>query len=729
MKQHRYLAALLIGFIKGLLIATVIVANYFPFAEQYLNESTISFQKSKAASLSSEFGVNGAVSSLQSDSAKQSAVSKIVSGGFGWNRTEFTYATTTDFTPYDSAINKTGASSIKTLGLLSYPNSGLTHDQWKSFVGSVVGHYGSSISAWEIMNEADVYLSASDYTSYLKEAYDIIKANNSSATIVLSGITSRIEATDFWNGVAAAGGWSYFDEIGLHIYHSGNPEKVNFGGGDLVGEIDRVVGNINKNGGGKNIWITEIGYKSAVEGNENQANWLARTLAMAKSVSRVSKLFIYRLYDGGSDSYGLLNSDLSEKTSFGRVRDTVSALSGKSSGTKLSPQQKTTLDNFDAVSSKWKTDASSNSTTTLTSDTGYSGNGMKIGYNFSADSAYSVVEQNIAISGTPTALSAWFYGDDTKNIWKFRFKDKNGETFQTDLGSISSGWSYKQFSIGTDTAWVSWGGDGKIDFPISFNSFVIDRMSGGSASANGIVDELTAITGSADLYAYLYGSTVGYWKASGTDNAALCGSSRNFSEVPQYVENANCSETPVASVSEGQSSTISSTVTKRVATTVIPKVLADKSKSYVRLDGNSIIADGVQTYKIVVGLKDSSDKFILGRAPSILLSGGQTSLKDAVQIGNEWVAEVSSTEPGEKTALIKLDTVEIGSLKMAFASIPVSVTTSTIPKTIAISEAEKEVAKTGNFNIYIYVTFGVSIGVGLIALILKIRNIALLKHL
>ena len=735
MKKHRYLLSVGVGLVKGLLVATIIVINSLPYESTVVDQLNM-VTKTKAASLSSEFGVNGAVSSLQGDSTKQSAVNKMASGGFGWTRDEFNYSDTIDFTPYDAAHNLANVSGIKTLGLLSYPGSGKTHDQWKSFVSSVVTHYGSGISAWEIMNEADVYLSASDYTVYLKEAYDIIKANNSGATIVLSGLTSRIEATDFWNGVAVAGGWGYFDNIGLHIYHNGSPEKVNFGGGDLVGEIDRVVGNINKNGGGKNIWITEIGYKSSVDGDENQSNWLARTLAMAKSVSKVSKLFIYRLYDNG-DGYGLLNSDLIEKTAFGRVKDTISALSGQSSGTKLSPQQRTTLDNFDSVSSKWDTKPSSNSATTLSLVTGYKGNGMKIEYNFSADSAYSIAEQTITVSGNPTALSAWFYGDNTKNIWKFRFKDKNGETFQTDLGSISSGWSYKQFSIGTDTAWVSWDGNGVIDFPISFNAFVADRQSGGTASASGIVDELTAIIGSADLYAYQYGTMIGYWKASGSDTATLCGASRIFTEVPQYIDNVDCSETPVATVAQGQSSTKSSSsptsspVKKTTnPTTSIPKVVADKTKSYIRLDGSNIVADGTSTYKIVIGIKDANDKFISGKVPSITLTSGQATIKNVLLIGPEWLAEVTSTEAGEKSVLITSDSIELGTLKIIFIAVPIPVITETPEATpsATISTATGN-ASLKESNPLVYSMVGIGSGIVILIIGLLLRRFILIKSL
>ncbi|GEM_PF-1664211 len=658
---HRYFGSTVIGFVVGTLVALILTFNAYPFELQPTPYQAMSIFASGA----SEFGVVGAVPSLSSDSSKQAAIDKISGAGFGWMRHEFTYANPVDFTPYDAANSKAKAAGIKTLALLAYPGADKSHDEWKAFVTSVVGHYGADVAAWEIMNEADNYLSASDYVTYLQEARDIIKGINSGAKIVATGITSRQQATSFWDGIASAGGWGMFDAIGLHVYHSGNPEKVNFGGGDLVGELDRVVGNINKNGGGKTIWITEMGYRSTSEGEQGQANYLARALLMSRSVSSVERIFIYRLWDG--DAYGLLTSSLAEKPSYGRVKSVIENISGKGSGSKLSPQTKSTLDNFDAVSSKWDTTPTSNGSTALSTTTGYSGNGMKISYNFTADAAYAVAEQNIPISGTPSAIAVWINGDNTINVWKFRFKDKNGETFQTDLGSIASGWSYKQFSIGTDTAFTSWGGDGNIDFPIAFNAIVIDRQ-GGAASASGVVDELVAITGSADLYAYLFGSTVAWWKASGTDTATLCGSSREFREDPQYAGNVNCGDTPTATTAQGASSTTAKKKSTTTTKTVVAKVAIDKTKSYIRLDGQNVIADDKSTFRMVVGLRSADDKAITDRKPEILMSGGQSTLRDSILVGPEWITEVSSNQPGQRIATIKADGVDLGELKMEFVA-------------------------------------------------------------
>ncbi len=527
----------------------------------------------QAAALSDTFGIIGAVPSLGGDAAKQQATDMIVNLGMGWTRQEFTYQNPMDFSAYDAASVKLKSRSIQTLGLLVYPGVDRTHDDWKSYVQSVVGHF-SDIPAWEIMNEADNYLSGADYTVYLREARDIIKTLNPSATIVLSGITSRVETPNFWHGVAAAGGWTLFDIAGLHVYHAGNPEKVNFGGGDLLAEYDRAIGALRKNGGGKKIWITEMGYEASDMGNENQANWLVRALVMTRSVSIVEKIFIYRLYDDSRATYGLAGADLTTRPAFDRIKELISQIGTRGVATRLYPTNTVVLDAYDRVNG-WKTDATTNGSLVLSGVDGHNGQAMKLNYDFSNDKAYAVAQKSIPIIGQPQALAAWIYGDDSGNVWKLRFKDARGETFQTDLGTTTAGWSYKQFVIGQDVAYVSWDGDGKVDYPISFDSFVVDRQ-GGSASASGLVDDLIAINSDADLYSFLFGDLVAYWKATGSTTSVLCGASRHFGEIPAYVNAVSCSDTPKTAVTAAP---------KAAAATAAPKsakLVVDKSKSTSR---------------------------------------------------------------------------------------------------------------------------------------------------
>jgi hypothetical protein len=611
-----------------------------------------------AHALSSEFGVVGAVPSFASDSAKQTAVDKIAELGAGWMRHEFRIDMPIDFTPYDAANNKAKAKGIKTLGLLLFTGSDRGHDGWKAYVQSVVSHYGSDITAWEIMNEPDNYLSGADYTAYLKEARDIIRSINPSATIVLGGITSRVETPNFWNAVAAAGGWDAFDVAGLHVYHSGNPEKVNFGGGDLLAEYDRAVTALKKNGGGKKIWITETGYTAAGNGNDNQANWLARTLIMSRAVPSIEKIFVYRLADDSQATYGLMGADFSNRPAFDRIKEVISQLNGKGIGSRLYPQDKKILDTLDSASG-WKADATTNGSLGLGSVAGKVGNALEMKYSFNADQAYTVAQKPIPVEGTPQALAAWIYGDDTKNVWKYRFKDAKGETFQDDLGTIGAEWIYKQFTIGSDTAYVSWDGDGKIDYPISFNSFVIDRQSS-DASGVGKVDELTAIYGGADLFAFQFGDFISYWKVSGTGSGTLCGEKRDFAEAPRYAGGVNCSDTPK----------ISAPAVTATPKTAAAKVTVDKAKSVVRIDGANVPADGQSTYRIVMLLKDANDNLIKNQKPVVKAQANPESLtiSDPTLVGNEWWVTVASKAAGNRIVTLTVGSVQLADQTLVYGA-------------------------------------------------------------
>lgn len=296
---------------------------------------------------------------------------------------------------------------------------------------------------------------------------------------------------------------------------------------------------------------------------------------------------------------------------------------------------------------------------------------MKMAYNFNANQAYAVAERALPIDGTPSALAIWIKGDNTGNIWKFRFKDKNGETFQTDLGPIADSWTYKQFTLGADSAIVSWDGNGVIDYPISFNAVVLDRQSG-SASGEGVIDDIVAITGGADLFAYQFGDTVAYWKVSGSGSAVLCGASRDFKEEPSYASGVSCTDTPKT---DSSSSTTTAKASPKSKASLVAKVAVDAAKSVYRVDGSDIVADGKATYRIVVQLKDASGKLLKDRKPQIILTGDPLygTLTDPVLVGDEWFIYLSSTQPGERILEIKSDGILLKTISAVFVAVPTPV--------------------------------------------------------
>lgn len=271
---------------------------------------------SVAAAGRSDVGVVTFISSLPKSSAKETAVEKAQGAGFSWAREEYTYSADMNWSPYDGAYSRLKGAGFRILGLLTYPEGG-SHEAWKKYVDEVVDHY-PGVAAWEIMNEADNYLSAADYTVYLKEAYDIIKSKGS-ATVVCSGLTARWEVYPFWDGVASAGGWGSFDAVGLHMFHDGPPGEDSYNNGTLSQEVQQVIDSINKNGGGKGIWVTEFGFDSNSYGLENQSNWMIEGLNIVSGFGEVERIFIYRLYDRDT-AHGLVTADFSEKPVYAAVK-------------------------------------------------------------------------------------------------------------------------------------------------------------------------------------------------------------------------------------------------------------------------------------------------------------------------------------------------------------------------------------------------------------------------
>jgi len=377
-----------------------------------------------------------------------------------------------------------------------------------SAVLSACSRYSGKTAGYEIFNEADNYISGGDYTPYLVRSYDKIKAVDSGAKVVVSGLTARSEATNFWNGIYSAGGWDKFDALGLHPYRDTAPETVAFNTGDFVTSINIAANWLRSKGSGKKIWLTEFGVKSSTVGETNQAYYLARSYFMAKSVSEVEKIMMYRYRDQSSGDYGMVSSSGARKPLYDLYKNTIRQFDSSGTAERLYIYDKTTINSFDSTSG-FDTTPSSNGSVNLSGASGYSGNGLKFDYNFNASNSYVVAEKPTNISGTPVGLGIWAKGPITSSVLKLRIKDNNNETFQFDLGKVGSDWEFFKFDYNGDVAKTSWGGNGTIDYPIKFNAIVYDAQNG-DRSGTLYLDELVSIAEGADLYAYKLGSKLVY---------------------------------------------------------------------------------------------------------------------------------------------------------------------------------------------------------------------------
>lgn len=104
----------------------------------------------------------------------------------------------------------------------------------------------------------------------------------------------------------------------------------------------------------------------------------------------------------------------------------------------------------------------------------------------------------------------------------------------------------------------------------------------------------------------------------------------------------------------------------------VPRALLDAridtTKSYVKVDGNHVVADGKSAFKIVVGIKDNNGAFITNMMPKALFSQADITKGDTVLIGNEWFIGVRATKPGTYLAKVTVGDVSLADASLSFLS-------------------------------------------------------------
>jgi hypothetical protein len=154
------------------------------------------------------------------------------------------------------------------------------------------------------------------YAKLLKVAYGEIKRGNPDAFVV--GICTAGIDEDFIHSVLAHGTYDSMDVLSIHPYcHPKSPEQA-----QIFEKMDRLHKSLKKYGKPKDIWLTEIGYPTNLDGGipENtQAEFLARTYLLALSVPYIKTVFWYWFGPDGPDAswaedrFGIWHPDYSPK--------------------------------------------------------------------------------------------------------------------------------------------------------------------------------------------------------------------------------------------------------------------------------------------------------------------------------------------------------------------------------------------------------------------------------
>ncbi|MEI7770250.1 MAG: hypothetical protein WCI67_09695, partial [Chloroflexales bacterium] len=200
------------------------------------------------------------------------------------------------------------------------------------------------VAAWEIWNEPDIdgtwlpHADAGAYAQMLRLAHDAIKQADPTA-MVLNGGAYTFDAVGqggFMDRVVQLAGWDSFDVLSIHpwlIDHApDDPSLINVREGfdvTLTGRIALAKRWAAARGGGKPIWITEMGWSTCggscapqfAKSEDEQASYLVRSLALAAAagVEHVSYFQLEDKFGGAQQPWGpaaILRDDLSPKPAY-----------------------------------------------------------------------------------------------------------------------------------------------------------------------------------------------------------------------------------------------------------------------------------------------------------------------------------------------------------------------------------------------------------------------------
>ncbi|MCL4505423.1 MAG: protein kinase [Chloroflexi bacterium] len=125
----------------------------------------------------------------------------------------------------------------------------------------------------------------------------------------------------------------------------------------------------------------------------------------------------------------------------------------------------------------------------------------KLTYNIPAvDSAFVVFLNSVSLSGQPTGLVAWVYGDGSGHFLNTWIADGSGQVRQYSFGRIyHTGWQQMVAWFDDTRPWpnsyISGPNNGKLSYPYTFKAFVLDAAPHGVATKGAIyIDEVYLTT-------------------------------------------------------------------------------------------------------------------------------------------------------------------------------------------------------------------------------------------
>ena len=496
-----------------------------------------------AQAVASPFGVNSHVATRYGVYKRQHVPLDMIAGhNVSWIREEFRWDVIQpapdrwDWGFNDEMVEQATGRGLSILGLLAYgvgwasPGSGARGrqlawtlpgdlDAYRAYVYTVVSRYRGKVRAWEVWNEPNhpafwhPQPNAGEYATLLRVAAGAIRDADPGAKVVLGGVSGSDIA--YLEQVVAAAGWNAFDILAAHPYVAPkSPER-----GHLAnGEIAKLRAFVSRHGADKPIWLTEIGWPTSTPGRwgvgdlGTQADYLVRGMIAASTTPGVERVFWYNWRDDGDDpgndenKFGLVSSDwATPKPAATALRTLTQRLDNATFVQRLDLMagNRAVLNDFEGDQQWHAWGDGATGGVELSAEQRRTGNASgKVSFGFFNSGKAYIDFQNIREApGQPRRLGVWVHGDSSGHLIWATFRDANGEYFRVFLCAIGPGWQNCESAL-ADAEYSD--GDGVVQFPIRFQSLIVDNEPDGTNGGGTIYLDDLYVEDGPEMHGYRY---------------------------------------------------------------------------------------------------------------------------------------------------------------------------------------------------------------------------------
>jgi hypothetical protein len=171
-------------------------------------------------------------------------------------------------------------------------------------------HYEWNIDEATGSNQTSYAASVRRYVEHLKDAYEVVKANDPAATVLFGGLSEwRVER--YMDVLVTTDAYRYFDVMAFHPYGY-NPDRALSRFNSFESKM-----NLNPNFEVKPIRVTEMGFNTSwsnkagfVTSEQTKADYLGQTLPRLRDAGAQPPIFWYTLHENDSaPGYGLTIKD------------------------------------------------------------------------------------------------------------------------------------------------------------------------------------------------------------------------------------------------------------------------------------------------------------------------------------------------------------------------------------------------------------------------------------